>query len=193
MAAIHHRLPLTNVPCQTVSDSQWARQSPLSTPAVPSRHFKLHQMGGFSSGRCQSVDLKPISRCLMQPRDGQSFTISVYCRMIDDGTDLFSISDIWGRWSHEIKCFIVGNNFYFVSPEWMENFTVIQYAFINCRRQSYWLTAVSQWLIFPSIFISLKHFLHCTLQHVPLVPLTSDVNRENQIIKTIFYYSNPRV
>ena len=30
-------------------------------------------------------------------------------------------------------------------------------------------TSESQWLIFPSIFISLKHFLHCILQHqVPL-------------------------
>ena len=47
----------------------------------------------------------------------QSATISVYWRMIDDGTDLFSISDIWGRQSHEIKCFIVENNFYFVSAE----------------------------------------------------------------------------
>ena len=163
--------------------------SPVSTHQ-PARQFKTSQNGRFLpwplSVRVSETNFPRFDA-------SQSFTISVSWRMIDDGTDLFSISDIWGRWSHEIKCFIVENNFYFVSPEWMENFTVIQYAFINCRRQTYWLTAVSQWLIFPSIFISLKHFLHCILQHVPLVPLTSDVNRENQIIKTIFYYSNPRV
>ena len=33
MAPIHHRLPLTNVSCQTVSASQGAHQSPLSLPA----------------------------------------------------------------------------------------------------------------------------------------------------------------
>ena len=117
----------------------------------------------------------------------QSFTISVYWRMIDDGTDLFSISDIWGRQSHEIKCFIVENNFYFVSAEWRENFKA---CFYQLQEAKLVIDSTESVIDILSIFISLKHFPHCILQQVPL---TSDVSRENQIIKTIFYYTNPRV
>ena len=107
--------------------------------------------------------------------------------MIDDGTDLFSISDIWGRQSHEIKCFIVENNFYFVSAEWRENFKA---CFYQLQEAKLVIDSTESVIDILSIFISLKHFPHCILQQVPL---TSDMSRENQIIKTIFYYTNPRV